>query len=168
MIGLDIESITRHFTGREATDWMLPLFWSVARKYPNVRVGEIGMRGATSTLAWLLAAREVFGRVWSMDIDRCERGLANIEASGFSDIHTFLQGDSRELEFPGPLDVLFIDGDHSYEGVVADYDRHVPRVRSGGVVFLHDAVSCEGVGRLCKEKNVFVYPLGAGLGIMPV
>jgi predicted O-methyltransferase YrrM len=37
-----------------------------------------------------------------------------------------------------PLDALFIDGDHSYDGVRADFERYVPLVRSGGIVALHD------------------------------
>ena len=37
-----------------------------------------------------------------------------------------------------PLDVLFIDGDHSYEGVRADFERYGRLVRSGGIIALHD------------------------------
>jgi len=37
-----------------------------------------------------------------------------------------------------PLDVLFIDGDHSYGGVRADFERYGPLVRSGGIIALHD------------------------------
>lgn len=36
------------------------------------------------------------------------------------------------------LDFLFIDGDHSYEGVKSDFDFYSPFVRSGGVVAFHD------------------------------
>ena len=36
------------------------------------------------------------------------------------------------------LDALFIDGDHSYEGVRADFERYAPLVRGGGIVALHD------------------------------
>lgn len=37
-----------------------------------------------------------------------------------------------------PVDVLFIDGDHSYEGVCDDFERYAPLVRSGGLVAFHD------------------------------
>ena len=37
-----------------------------------------------------------------------------------------------------PLDALFIDGDHSYDGVRADFERYAGLVRSGGIVALHD------------------------------
>lgn len=36
------------------------------------------------------------------------------------------------------LDFLFIDGDHSYEGVKADFEMYSPLVRAGGMVAFHD------------------------------
>lgn len=37
-----------------------------------------------------------------------------------------------------PIDVLFIDGDHTYLGVRLDFEMYAPLVRSGGLVVLHD------------------------------
>jgi predicted O-methyltransferase YrrM len=39
-----------------------------------------------------------------------------------------------------PVDFLFIDGDHSFEGVKADFDTYSPLVRPGGVIALHDII----------------------------
>lgn len=39
-----------------------------------------------------------------------------------------------------PLDVLFIDGDHSYQGVKADFLLYSPMVRPGGVIAFHDII----------------------------
>ena len=36
------------------------------------------------------------------------------------------------------LDFLFIDGDHSYEGVRSDFDRYKSLVRPGGIIAFHD------------------------------
>jgi cephalosporin hydroxylase len=36
------------------------------------------------------------------------------------------------------LDVLFIDGDHSYEGVLADFLSYRHLVRDGGLIAFHD------------------------------
>ena len=36
------------------------------------------------------------------------------------------------------IDVLFIDGDHTYAGVKADFDLWSPLVRPGGLVIFHD------------------------------
>jgi len=54
------------------------------------------------------------------------------------------------------LDFLFIDGDHTYNGVRQDFDMFSPLVRSGGIVGFHDIAvhppetHCE-VNRLWEE-----------------
>lgn len=37
-----------------------------------------------------------------------------------------------------PLDYLFLDGDHTYDGVKRDFEMYRPLVRGGGIVALHD------------------------------
>lgn len=58
-----------------------------------------------------------------------------------------LRGDSHSPEmlervrevFRGqPLDYLFIDGDHRYEGVKRDFEMYAPMVRKGGIIAFHD------------------------------
>jgi len=44
----------------------------------------------------------------------------------------------REALDGRPLDALFIDGDHSYDGVKRDWELYSPLVRPGGVIGLHD------------------------------
>ena len=39
------------------------------------------------------------------------------------------------------LDFLFIDGDHSYEGVKKDFEMYSPLVRKGGIIAFHDIVN---------------------------
>jgi predicted O-methyltransferase YrrM len=41
------------------------------------------------------------------------------------------------------VDYLFIDGDHSYEGVKQDFLMYSPLVRKGGVVVFHDIVTVD-------------------------
>lgn len=56
----------------------------------------------------------------------------------------------------GGLDMLFIDGDHSYPGVLADWLLYSHLVAPGGLVVFHDAVSGisgAGVPRLIKELS---------------
>jgi cephalosporin hydroxylase len=38
------------------------------------------------------------------------------------------------------LDLLFVDGDHTYEGVRRDFTDYAPLVRSGGLIAFHDIV----------------------------
>jgi len=48
--------------------------------------------------------------------------------------------DGRQLDF------LFIDGDHSYEGVKADFETFAPFVKPGGLVAFHDTLPQQSWG----------------------
>lgn len=43
------------------------------------------------------------------------------------------------------LDVLFIDGDHTYNGVKHDYELYSPFVKKGGVIAFHDVLPSHDV-----------------------
>ena len=56
-----------------------------------------------------------------------------------------IRGDSHSKEVSAKvrnilhsLDILFIDGDHTYEGVQHDFLSYSPLVRSGGIIAFHD------------------------------
>lgn len=51
---------------------------------------------------------------------------------------------------PDGLDFVFIDADHSYEGVKQDLADWVPKVRAGGLVSGHD-IDWEGVQKAVSE-----------------
>lgn len=56
------------------------------------------------------------------------------------------QNTRREVEDTlgdNKLDFLFIDGDHSYEGVKADFEDYRGFVRPGGLIAFHDIVDSE-------------------------
>jgi predicted O-methyltransferase YrrM len=59
--------------------------------------------------------------------------------------YTYIQGNSQIIETVNKLkeivdtiDVLFIDGDHSYTGVVNDFQLYSPLVKNGGYVVFDD------------------------------
>lgn len=64
----------------------------------------------------------------------------NLAEAGYTRF-TQLQGDSSSVgkEFKGKIDLLFIDGDHSYAGVLRDIEAWTPKVKTGGIVLFHDA-----------------------------
>ena len=55
------------------------------------------------------------------------------------------------------IDLLFIDGGHTYESVKMDYEMYCPFVRSGGWIGFHDINSCSKefmeVDRFWKERK---------------
>lgn len=96
-----------------------------------------------------------------------------------------IQGDSHkrdvqqelELHLAGrPIDFLYIDGDHTYEGVRSDFEMYSPLVRSGGVAVFHDIATLNagcGVGRLWAElrdlyqSEVWIAPSSnKGIGLL--
>lgn len=50
------------------------------------------------------------------------------------------------------VDFLFIDGDHSYEGVKRDWEMYSPFVKKGGLISFHDTV----ISDRHHERNVYV------------
>lgn len=54
--------------------------------------------------------------------------------------------DSRTVETPGSAAMIFIDGDHSYDGVRADYEHWRPALAPGGHLLFHDASPPGGIG----------------------
>lgn len=119
----------------------------------------------------------VFARLSRSDATLISLDLPNSRFGVFSRriqeplFRTFTRGDQRlvllrensqaeetrskvAMALKDPLDFLFIDGDHSYEGVKSDFQMYSPFVRKGGMVALHDIVSLRsdyGVTRFWNE-----------------
>lgn len=68
-----------------------------------------------------------------------------VRAAGHDNVHLFrhLSVDPELIKNKNNLleefDLVFVDGDHSYEGAKADLENWGRRVRSGGQVLVHDA-----------------------------
>ena len=67
----------------------------------------------------------------------CRREL---QRSGGYERVVFLHGYSHQMEdeMPDKIDFIFIDGDHSYEGLERDWGIVMRRLVAGGTVCLHD------------------------------
>jgi predicted O-methyltransferase YrrM len=72
----------------------------------------------------------------------------------FGDIICPIRGKSTEIaeKFSKKIDFLFIDGDHSYEGVKSDIDSWFPKLNSNALVIFHDIGWAEGVQKAVKEE----------------
>lgn len=76
---------------------------------------------------------------------------------GLSERVNYINKPSNEAaaEWDGtPIDMMFIDADHSYEGVKLDVDSWAPYVKSGGYLYFHDAdETSPGVEQLVREMG---------------
>ncbi len=63
-----------------------------------------------------------------------------IEAAGLSDVVIALVGDSVAIakHFDTKLGLLFVDGAHSPEPAMADYEAWAPKLAAGGLLAIHD------------------------------
>ena len=89
-----------------------------------------------------IAIMEERSDVWMTVIDNvtCEFLIKHAEQSRLKNSHLYCMiADSSQVEWEGqPIDLLIIDGDHSYEGVKADLDVWLQHVKPSGLIFLHD------------------------------
>jgi cephalosporin hydroxylase len=65
----------------------------------------------------------------------CQQHFVNGSSYDLQTVHRV-----QEILQQRPIDVLFIDGDHRYDGAQADFNLFSPLVRSGGQIAFHDIV----------------------------
>jgi predicted O-methyltransferase YrrM len=136
-------------------------------------VVELGRFKGGSTLIFAAGMRELV-ELWSYDAhvalrpdmpgEQLDAELsAVLERFGLAHKVHLIVADSRTADPPKrPLELLFIDGDHSYEGAKADFERWGAFVRSGGHVLLHDAVDTGGYGNVYPGVARVVAEIGPG------
>jgi len=151
---------------------------------PKVCV-EIGSaRGKSACAIGLALRRNGQGRLYAIDphsptnwndsesTDTFGIITAHLEKAGVSEIVEIVRKTSTEAaaDWQDPIDLIFIDGDHSYEGVKADWDRFMPHVSEFGVVIFHDTIwdlrpdpklsrADMGVPRFVDELRAAGYPV---------
>lgn len=88
--------------------------------------------------------------------------------AAFSSRITAHRGESSRVaaEVPAGLDLLFIDGDHARDSVLADLRLYVPKLKPGAALLLHD-YNYDSVRAACAEFSA-TQPLveGAAVGTL--
>lgn len=81
-----------------------------------------------------------------------EHNLAEVGVRELVDVRPGYSQDLAE-EFREPIDLLFLDGDHSFDAIQRDYRDWSPKVRAGGFLVMHDVVHPvhEGPRRVVEE-----------------
>jgi cephalosporin hydroxylase len=117
-----------------------------------------------------------YSRAWSPLLRSFARGTQRIELVR-GDSHSPSTMERVESLLGSPVDFLFIDGDHTYEGVRSDFEMYAPLVRAGGLIAFHDIVEGSpefvgGVPSFWREirgrfdaEEIVADPLQGGYGI---
>jgi predicted O-methyltransferase YrrM len=122
----------------------------ICKEMSKATVINIGAGAGTSGLLFLECLPE--GRVYTIDVTNesspfgCLQGeRVVVEEAGLRHRHGLswfqIHGDSKKvgLTWIGvPVDILFIDGDHSLGGCLGDMAAWIPHVVKGGVILVHD------------------------------
>lgn len=140
-----------HFRPQQREREVVALMRRVAELRP-LRICEIGAAGGGTAFMFSRVA-DPHATLVSIDLNM-PRSLQEAMAH-WARGQQKIVGQCRDSHDPGtvafvrqtlgaPLDVLFIDGDHTYEGAREDFVRYSPLVRPGGVVAFHDIVPDHG------------------------
>lgn len=96
-------------------------------------VVEIGTRAGYSTSAFLAGVAERGGHLTSIDINECLSSLKHPQWT-FVKADSITQGKTIADSLP-EIDVLLVDGDHSYEGCLSDLQTFGKKAKK---IFVHD------------------------------
>jgi len=133
------------------------LLFRLARDLGPKPIVEIGRFKGGSTLL-LASAMHPETELWSYDLHVALRAdlsgpqldgelVGALERYGLHDRVHLVVGDSRTVDPPPePAGLVFVDGDHTYEGARADYERWRGLLAPGGHLLFHDAVDTGGYG----------------------
>jgi predicted O-methyltransferase YrrM len=129
--------IPRDFIRQEP--WEIEYLFSLARRAKRGIV-ETGRFNGGSAMVFAAANTDV--PIWSIDIlpqndERLKRMCGTLAIGQNLNL---IVGDSQKTSYPqvGQYDLLFIDGDHSFQGCLNDLENWWPALERGGQVVLHD------------------------------
>lgn len=107
----------------------------------NPVIVQIGAERGTSTLAILEARTDAF--IFSIDKGVCEREFENLRKAELPWKRVVrLLGRSQDIgvHWPFRVDMVFVDGDHSEEGVRGDITVWLGKIVREGIIAFHDYI----------------------------
>ena len=124
----------------------------------RARVVNIGSYSGASTIAILRGARDIQDfHLWSIDIEPCPKEMEYAKDCGLADPQRFTQilGDSKVIGkgWLAPVHLVFVDGDHSYEGCKGDIEAWESHIVKDGYLVFHDYEGPLDVGSVTQTVN---------------
>src|SRR3990167_4064119 len=113
-------------------------FYKYAKQVPDGgTILDIGTAAGGSAVVFALASKPKV-KVYTIDpmVNTTFQDLLKRTEIG-KKVH-YLITTSEEAVVPGKIDLMFIDGIHSYQGVTDDFNHFHGQMKPGGVVMFHD------------------------------
>ena len=165
----------------------LPFAYDLMRELrPRVFV-ELGVKQGESYFAFCQSAADhkINVRCYGVDSWRGDVQTGNLDPeiehevarynwrySSFSELKVMLFSEAVAQFADESIDLLHIDGTHTYADVKADFESWLPKLSPHGVILFHDVVVRDGgfgVWKLWEEirgeNNSFLFEFGHGLGV---
>lgn len=131
---------------------------------------EVGSYAGGTAIGWANALRENgSGKLICVDNDTYSKGTypavttENLTKTGLNaERIELLNGDSHILvseltqQYPQQVDIYLVDGDHTYEGALADIKNGACMVRPGGFILIHDV---DRKRNMCEATAQHPYPV---------
>lgn len=129
---------------------------------------QIGLAGGGDLR--FLSEHVGFKKCITIDLNVFDNDIRNINTRGFADKLVSYWGDSHSDECKNWLNVVlgdqkidacFIDGDHSYRGILMDYELVLPYCRPGSLMSFHDIATGDETKPPSDEINTnAIHPSG--------
>lgn len=130
---------------------VLELLNSQNRKFNNILDIGVYDGGTSISLSYFTS------KLFSLDISPCRYKLDDLTKNCD---YKYLKGNSQlpqvvqqVHDIVGKVDVLMIDGDHTYEGSLNDYKNYHDMVNPNGIIIFHDIVESDEH----KRMNCYVH-----------
>lgn len=132
----------------------------------NPNVVEIGSYIGASSCFIAKALQKQKGKLYCIDTwenqtmpdgEKDTYSLFMSNTSRYKDVIVPIRGYSSEVsgeftKYNKKVELLFIDGDHSYEGCLTDWDLYSPYLSEDAIIVFHDTSWAQGVNRVIKEN----------------
>ena len=158
MLLIDVAAVARTIDGWLSEPQGRALYHAAKMTRGRGVIVEIGSWKGRSTV-WLAAGAQAVGRrIYAIDphcgsrenpaANTLAEFQENIRRAGLADVVEPLVMTSIEAAatIADPVELLFIDGDHSLQGARQDAEIWLPRLVCGGVVLMHDVGAAGYVG----------------------
>jgi predicted nucleic acid-binding Zn-ribbon protein len=165
----------------------LPFAYDLMREFAPKTFVELGVKEGESYFAFCQSAAEnkISVRCYGVDSWRGDiqtgklspeiaKDVAayNWQYSSFSELKQMLFAEALGDFADGSIDLLHIDGAHTYNDVKTDFESWLPKVSPNGLVLFHDVmVRDHGFGvwkvweEIARDDNSFLFEFGFGLGV---